>query len=101
MSSTVLPGRIDLEVKCPEASTLVLKVTYHPNWRVAVDGRAARSFMVSPSFVGFAVPAGSHQISAEYRSTALKTVLLLLGAGTLLAVILLRRRLATIFVPKA
>jgi len=49
--------------------------------------------MVSPSFIGFAVPAGSHQVSAEYRSTALKTVLLVLGGGTLLALVVFRRRL--------
>ncbi len=90
----VLPARIDLRVRCPEASTVVLKVTYHPNWRVAIDGREVRPFMVSPSFIGFAVPAGSHQVSAAYRSTTLKTVLLVLGGCTLLAVVLLRRWLA-------
>jgi len=90
----VLPARIDLRVRCPEASTLVLKMTYHPNWRVAIDGREVRPFMVSPSFIGFAVPAGSHQVSAEYRSTRLKTVLLVLGGCALLAVVVFRRRLA-------
>jgi len=90
----VLPGRIDLEVKCPEASTLVLKVTYHPNWRVAIDGREVRPFMVSPSFIGLDVPAGAHQIRAEYRSPAYKTILLLLGACVLVAVLVLRRRFA-------
>src|SRR5206468_479431 len=34
----VLPGRIDLRVECQQAATLVLKVTYHPNWRIAIDG---------------------------------------------------------------
>jgi Bacterial membrane protein YfhO/6-pyruvoyl-tetrahydropterin synthase related domain len=89
----VLPAQIDLEVTCPETSTVVLKVTYHPNWRITVDGREGRPFMVSPSFIGFAVPAGRHQVSAQYRSTALKSGLLLLGGCTLLAVILFRRRL--------
>src|SRR5439155_9816942 len=54
----VLPARIDLEVKCPEASTVVLKATYHPNWHVAIDGQDVRPFMVSPSFIGLVVPAG-------------------------------------------
>jgi len=87
----VLPARLDLEVSCPEASTVVLKVTYHPNWRVAIDGREGRPFMVSPSFIGLAVPAGTHQVSAEYRSTPLKTALLFLGACTLLAIVVLQR----------
>ena len=86
-------GRI-LDPDHPEASTVVLKMTYHPNWRVAIDGREVRPFMVSPSFIGFAVPAGSHQVSAAYRSTTLKTVLLGLGGCALLAVVLLRRWLA-------
>src|SRR5204863_3246950 len=74
----VLPARIDLDVSCPEASTVVLKVTYHPSWRVAIDGREVRPFMVSPSFIGVAAPAGAHHVRAEYRSTALKSVLLVL-----------------------
>jgi hypothetical protein len=87
------PGRLDLEVECPTAATVVLKMTYHPNWRVTVDGRPVPTFMVSPSFVGFEVPAGSHQVRAEYRSPAYKTVLLVLGAGVLLGTVFTRRRL--------
>ena len=74
------PSRIDLLVGCPDASTLVLKVTYHPNWRVTVDGRDTATFMVSPSFVGVALAPGEHFVTAEYRSTPLKTPLLIVGA---------------------
>jgi hypothetical protein len=88
----VLPGRIDLRVDCPEAATLVLKTTFHPNWRVSIDGRRARPFMVSPSYLGVSVPAGPHQVRAEYRSPAYKTLLLLVGTGVLAAAIRLRRR---------
>lgn len=89
----VSPGQIDLQVECPLASVLILKVTYHPNWRIAIDGRDVRSFMVSPSFLGVEVPAGRHQIRAAYRSPAYKTALLLLGVGGLIATISFRRRL--------
>lgn len=88
----VLPGRIDLRVECQEPSTLVLKITYHPNWRVTIDGREMRPFMVSPSFIGVVVPGGPHDVQAEYRSPVYKSVLLLLGACILLATIWLRRR---------
>lgn len=88
----VLSGQIDLRVECPIASVLVLKVTYHPNWRVAIDGREVWPFMVSPSFLGVEVPAGQHQVRAEYRSPAYKTALLLLGVCTLIATISFRRR---------
>ncbi len=90
----VLPGRIDVRVECRDLSTLVLKVTYHPNWRVTIDGRRQRPFMVSPSFIGVDVPAGVHQIRAEYHSPTYKTALLLLGVCTLLATIWFRRRFA-------
>ncbi|MBI2902350.1 MAG: YfhO family protein [Candidatus Methylomirabilis oxyfera] len=90
----VLRGRIDLQVECRVASTLVLKTTYHPNWRVTIDGQRAQSFMVSPSFIGVEVPGGAHQVKAEYRSPLYRTVLLILGAFTLLATVSLRRRFA-------
>jgi ABC-type dipeptide/oligopeptide/nickel transport system permease component len=80
----VQPSRIDLLVSCPDPSALVLKVTYHPNWHVLVDGAEASTFMVSPSFVGVALGAGQHFVTAEYRSTPVKAPLLALGALTLL-----------------
>jgi hypothetical protein len=90
----VQPGRLDLRVQCAEAATLVLKMTFHPNWRVTIDGRRQPAFMVSPSFIGVNVPAGLHQLRAEYRSPLYKTALLLLGACTLLAAIWFRRQFA-------
>ena len=87
----VAPGGIDLETDCPAASTVVLKTNYHPNWRVLVDGRETPTFMVSPSFIGFDVPAGQHRVTAEYRAAPLKLPLLILGAAALAAAFALRR----------
>ena len=93
------PSRIDLLVGCPDASTLVLKVTYHPNWRVTVDGRDTATFMVSPSFVGVALAPGEHFVTAEYRSTPVKTPLLIVGALVLGAAVayLCRERLRALW----
>jgi hypothetical protein len=74
------PGRIDVLAVCPTASAMVLKVSYHPNWHVTVDGREVATFMVSPSYVAFALPPGQHFITAEYRSAPLKTPLFVIGA---------------------
>ncbi len=90
----VLPEQLDLQVECHAASTLVLKMSYHQNWHVTIDGREVRPFMISASFIGLDVPAGMHQIRAEYRSPGYKTGLLLLGAFTLLATIWFRKRFA-------
>ncbi len=73
------PSRLDLLVGCPDRSTLVLKITYHPNWHVTVDGREVATFMVSPSLIGVALEPGDHFVTAEYRSTPSKTPLFIGG----------------------
>jgi len=94
----VQSARFEVLARCDTASAMVFKVTYHPNWRVTVDGTAVPTFMASPSYLAFALPAGEHFVVAEYRSTPLKAPLLALGAvvlaGTLAAGIG-RRRLET------
>jgi hypothetical protein len=69
--------------ECAGASTLVFKTTYHPNWRVFIDGREATRFMVSPSMIGMDVPPGTHVVRAEYHSAISRTVLLIVGLLTL------------------
>ena len=72
----VQPARFEVLARCDTASAMVMKVTYHPNWRVTVDGTTVPTFMASPSYLAFALPAGEHFIVAEYRSTPIKTPLL-------------------------
>lgn len=81
----VQPARFEVLARCDTASAMVIKVTYHPNWRVTVDGAEAPTFMVSPSLLAFALPAGEHFIVAEYRSTPIKAPLLALGGLVLAA----------------
>lgn len=81
----VHPARIESLVECEQPSTLVFKMTYHPNWVVTVDDRPVPTYMVSPSFLAVDLPAGRHFVIAEYRSTPLKAPLLGLGGLTLLA----------------
>ncbi len=92
----VLPGRMDLRVHCQEAATLVLKMTYHPNWRITIDGQTVQTFMVSPSFIGLEIPAGTHSVRAEYRSPVYKSILLIFGACTLGVTICLRRLFSSV-----
>jgi uncharacterized membrane protein YfhO len=91
----VLPRQLDILADCPRAATLVLKVTYHPNWRAFVDGQPADVFMLSPSYVGVSVPAGSHFVTARYEPTPIKTPLFFVGLLVALGIALgpaLRRR---------
>ncbi|HYB91297.1 MAG TPA: hypothetical protein VEC38_09650 [Candidatus Binataceae bacterium] len=85
------PGLMRFKVSAPGASVLVIKTTYHPNWRVTIDGRAAEDFMVSPSFIGVRVPAGTHDVQAQYVSGRIKIALLAIGAAVLLGAIIFRR----------
>lgn len=89
----VQASRFEFLGSCPNAATLIVKETYHPNWRVTVDGQAAETFMVSPSFIGITVPAGDHFVTAEYRSTPIKTPLFVLGLLATGAVLVARRDL--------
>lgn len=87
------PGKLDLVVGCSAPAALLLKMTYHPNWRVTVDGEQIPTFMVSPSYIGIDLPAGVHQVNAVYEPTPTKAPLLLLGGLVLAGVFLLRSRL--------
>jgi hypothetical protein len=87
------PGRITLVAECPVPTTLVLKVTYHPNWRVLVDGAEAHAFMISPSFIGVALLAGRHEVRAEYRSAPYRMALLAVGLLTFAGVLIAGHRL--------
>jgi len=91
LSERVQAARFDLVAQCPHASAIALKVTYHPNWHVAIDGREVATYMVSPGYVGFDVPTGRHVIAAEYRSLPLKSVLFWIGIATLIGLALWTR----------
>jgi hypothetical protein len=84
---------IHVVVSCPAAATLVLKTTYHPNWHVSVDGKAAAAYMVSPSYIAVDLPAGQHTVEAVYAMATSKLVLLLLGLVVLALTIVFRRSL--------
>ncbi|WP_309671498.1 YfhO family protein [Gemmatimonas sp.] len=86
-------GIIDLVVACDSPSSLIIKTTYHPNWRVTVDGRPVSTYMVSPVFIGIDLPAGQHTIAARYTMATTKWMLLGMGLVVLVGVLVLRDRL--------
>ena len=87
------PDSIQVTVDCPTDSALALKVTYHPNWHVTVDGKEVATYMVSPSYVGIDLPAGRHVVSAVYEATPSKIPLLLFGLVVFGGFVVLRRRI--------
>ncbi len=93
LSEHVEAGIIDLVVDCQSPSSLILKTTYHPNWRVTVDGTPVPTYMVSPVYIGFDLPAGQHTIAARYMMATSKWVMLGVGLVVLVGVLVLRDRL--------
>ena len=91
-------GIVHVEAECATASTLLLKITYHPNWHVTVDGRRVETTMLSPSLIGINLPAGRHVVDAAYVATSLKLPLVLIGLAVLMAWIVFRNRLPAVLV---
>ena len=85
----VTPDSLSASVSASGPTVLVIKVTYHPNWHVTIDGREQRTFMVSPSYIGTRIEAGRHKVRAEYRSSTLKKILLALACLSLLTTIII------------
>jgi hypothetical protein len=81
----VTPDALSAEVTTNSSAILAIKITYHPNWHVTIDGREQPTFMVSPSLLGTIITPGRHEVRAEYRSNALKKELLLLSCLVLIA----------------
>jgi hypothetical protein len=91
-NESVRPSVIAFDVSCDTSSPVVVKATYHPNWQATVDGVVTPTFMTSPSYIGIVAPAGRHHVVVEYRSAPVKTPLLVLGLGTIIALAVVQRR---------
>jgi hypothetical protein len=76
-------------------SMMMLKVSYHPNWRVTVDGSEADTLMLMPGFIGVQLGPGEHNVFMEYKSRGLRKALLSCGLVTLLLIGLWEKRSAS------
>lgn len=90
------PGRIEVTAECAGRGVIVFKTTYHPNWRVSVDGAPSKTLMVSPSYLSVEVPPGRHRVVAEYHSPPLRAVLLLVAGASLVVLLVFEGRLRKI-----
>ena len=83
LSEEVGSNSFEADVSVERDSLLMLKVTYHPNWRATVDGVETDTVMLMPSFIGVQLPPGDHKVLLEYRPRRLRMILLILGVLTL------------------
>jgi hypothetical protein len=83
----IFTARVSVPDGCTECM-VILKQTYHPNWRVTVDGKPVTPIITFPFFIGIPVTAGSHEITASYEPSRLKIFLLVLTGVTLAGIII-------------
>jgi len=80
-------NRYDGRVRMSRPGMVLLKVAYHPFWHATVDRRPVQTTMLTPCFIGVAVPAGEHRIELRFvnppyhKLLLLGTVLLWIGLG--------------------
>ena len=79
-------------VRVERDSLLMLKATYHPNWRATVDGVKTETVMLMPSFLGVPLPPGDHQVKIQYRPRRLRIILLWLGLISLPLIAIVENR---------
>jgi hypothetical protein len=80
------PGRVSIAVEAPSRQLLVLAESFHPGWRVKVDGERRRVVAVYGDFLGCEVGAGRHQVEFFFEPSSLRrgAVLSALGVTLLL-----------------
>jgi hypothetical protein len=84
VSETLGSNSYNANVEVQRASTLMLKVTYHPNWHAYMDGVETPTTMLMPSYLGVPITSGQHRVWLEYRPQAYHAYLQLLGFMMLL-----------------
>jgi hypothetical protein len=82
------------EVRVDRPCHLLLKMSFHPGWRALVDGAAAETVQLMPSYVGVPLAPGTHRVELSWEPGPLKGRLLAAGLLVLAASFGIDRRLA-------
>ncbi len=68
-------ARVVLEASLARSAVVVLTDTWHPSWRVRIDGEPAHLGRVDGVLRGVAVPAGGHRIVMTYSPRSLPSAI--------------------------
>jgi hypothetical protein len=66
------PGRVSIAVEAPSRQLLVLAESFHPGWRVKVNGERRRVLAVYGDFLGCEVGPGRHQVEFSFEPSSLR-----------------------------
>ena len=75
----VFTSTVEITAPCPTC-VVILKQTYHPNWRVTVNGNEAKLIEVFPSYLAVRVEQqGTYTIEFTYKPSSTKILLFISG----------------------
>ncbi len=83
----IFTARASVPDGCTECM-VILKQTFHPGWRITVDGKSVTPIITFPFFIGIPVSAGTHEIVAAYQPSAIKVVLIWIEFLTVIALVI-------------
>ncbi|WP_435019017.1 hypothetical protein TA3x_001010 [Tundrisphaera sp. TA3] len=85
------PGSIRVATRSDGRRCLVLAESFHPGWRLAIDGREAPVLRAYGDFLGAMVGPGEHRAEFTFRPSSLRDGLALsaLGLAALVALVML------------
>lgn len=75
---------VEVPPHCTEC-IVILRQSFHPSWRVTIDGKPAQTMTVFPFYIGVTVPEGTHEVIFSYQLSGFKIVLLSVSLVTLIA----------------
>ncbi len=81
-SDMVYKASVEVKDPCREC-IVILKQSFHPNWRATIDGKVTQTMTVFPFYLATLVPAGTHEVIFSYEPSRLKVGLLVLEMVTL------------------
>jgi hypothetical protein len=81
------PGRVSIAVESPSRQLLVLGESFHPGWRLKVDGERRRPVAVYGDFLGCEVGPGLHQVEFFFQPFSLRLGAALSALGVTLLVV--------------
>jgi hypothetical protein len=79
----------DLDVR--RDASVLFRMTYHPLWKVTVDGRPVATEMVTPGFLAARVPVGQHHVRAVFEPGMTRTWVAIAGAAIVIGLLAIGR----------
>lgn len=77
-------AEVTIQADLPQPMILSLADTWHPRWRVFIDGVPGTMGRLNDAFRGVALPAGSHRVTFRYQPTGMPYTAAISGLALLL-----------------